>query len=387
MVHSSFATRGGAEQYVRDLSGALAARGHEIRVFSRPSEHDAPEDQAVHRRMSDRLGTRSGPLRTVFAHLGDMADPTGLSLRDLAAFAPDVVHVHNWQGLGMRPVARLAKAYPTCHSVHDFAVADPNNALGNLGRAALVDALLAARSAVLVRGLRAVTLLFPSERTRATLLRHVPAARDLDQRVVLLSTPVPPQRRALPPGDKATFLYMGALSAHKGLGDLLRAWASSSLRGWGTLLLAGDGPMRREIEAAAAANPSVRYLGYLDETGKQSALRQAGWFVFPSRWPETCGLVCAEALVAGRPILASRIAEPVMASPSSYLLFDGPDELGPRLEQAASLPDPQYAAMISASLSAGELLDWHRHVDKILMTYGSVRAGRATAVEPTGTIE
>jgi glycosyltransferase involved in cell wall biosynthesis len=94
-VHSSFATRAGAEQYVRDLSGALAARGHEIRVFSRPSEHDAPEDQAVHRRMSDRLGTRSGPLRRVFAHLGDMADPTGLSLRDLAAFAPDVVHVHN----------------------------------------------------------------------------------------------------------------------------------------------------------------------------------------------------------------------------------------------------------------------------------------------------
>jgi glycosyltransferase involved in cell wall biosynthesis len=377
MVHSSFAIRGGAERYVRDLTGALAARGHDIRVFSRPSEHAAPEDQPVHRRMSDRLGARTGPLRKVFTHLGDVADPTGLRLRDVAAFAPDVVHVHNWQGLGMRPVARLAEAYATCHSVHDFAVADPGNALGNVGRAALVDALLAARSAALVRGLRAVTLLFPSERTRATLLRRVPAARDLDQRVVPLSTPVPPQRRGLPPGDKTTFLYMGALSAHKGLEDLLRAWASSPTRTRGTLLLAGDGPMRGEVEAAAAANPSVRYLGYLDEAGKQSALRRAGWFVFPSRWPETYGLVCAEALVAGRPILASRIAEPVMASPSSYLLFDGPDELGPRLEQAATLPEPEYAAMASAALSDGELLDWDRHVDAILAAYGSVRAGRA----------
>jgi glycosyltransferase involved in cell wall biosynthesis len=387
MVHSSFAVRGGAEQYVRDLSGALAARGHEVRVFSRPSAHDAPEDHAVHRRMSDRLGARTGPLRKVFTHLGDVADPTGLSLHDLAAFAPDVVHVHNWQGLGMRPVSRLAEAYPTCHSVHDFAVADPNNALGNLGRAKVVGALLAARSAMLVRGLRAMLLLFPSERTRATLLQHVPGARDLDQRVVLLSTPVPPQRRALPPGDKATFLYMGALSAHKGLGDLLRAWTSSSLSARGTLLLAGDGPMRGEVEAAAAASPSVRYLGYLDEAGKQSALRQAGWFIFPSRWPETYGLVCAEALVAGRPILASRIAEPVMASPSSYLLFDGPDELGAQLEQAASLPGPQYAAMTSAALADGELLDWDRHVDAILAAYGSVRAGRTAPAEPKGTAE
>jgi glycosyltransferase involved in cell wall biosynthesis len=387
MVHSSFAVRGGAEQYVRDLSEALAARGHEIRVFSRPSEHDAPEDQAVGRRMSDRLGARTGPLRKVFTHLGDVADPTGLSLRDLAAYAPDVVHLHNWQGLGMRPVARLVEAYPTCHSVHDFAVADPNNALGNLGRAKLVDALLAARSAVLVRGLREAMLLFPSERTRQTLLRHVPAAGDLDQRVVLLSTPVPPQRRALPPGDKATFLYMGALSAHKGLGDLLHAWTSSSLPSRGTLLIAGDGPMRGEIELASAAHPSVRYLGYLDEAGKQDALRRAGWFLFPSRWPETYGLVCAEALVAGRPILASRIAEPVMASASSYLLFDDPGDLGARLEQAASLAEPHYTAMASAALSDGELLDWDRHVEAILAAYAAVRTGRTAADQPASSTE
>lgn len=381
MVHSSFAVRGGAEQYVRDLTGALMRRSHDVRVFSRHSEHAEPTDHAVARRMSERLGSRSGPLRKVFTHLGDVADPTGLSLADLAAFAPEVVHLHNWQGLGMRPVRRLAAAYPTVHSVHDFAVADPNNALGNVGKAKALDAVLAARSAVLLRGLRGVTLLFPSERTRELLLRHVPAAARLDQRVVLLSTPVSPERRALPPGDPATFLFLGALAPHKGLADLLAAWAGRDMAG-GTLLIGGDGPMRAAVEAAAAADPSIVYLGYLDEAGKLDALRRAGWLAFVSNCPETYGLVCAEALVAGRPILASRIAEPVMASPGSYLVVEHPSELRARLAQAASLPPATYAAMTASALSDGARLDWDTHVDAIVASYESARAGRQLAVEP-----
>ncbi|GIF00501.1 glycosyltransferase family 4 protein [Paractinoplanes rishiriensis] len=376
MVHSSFAIRGGAERYVRDLSAGLAARGHDVRVFSRPSEHDDPGDQPVAQRLSDRVGGRSGPLRKVLNHLGDMADPTGLALADLEAFAPDVVHVHNWQGLGIRPVRRLAAAYPTCHSVHDFAVADPGNALGNRGRAKALDAMLAARSALLVRELRGITLLFPSERTRRTLLQHVPAAAGLPQRVVLLSTPVPAERRALPPGARDTFLYMGALSPHKGVGDLLDAWTTSDLRHRGTLLFGGDGPMRAEVEAAAAAHPSVHYLGYLDEAGKTDALRRAGWLLFPSRWPETYGLVCAEALIAGRPVLASRIAEPVMAAPGSCLLFDSPQDLRERLEQAAQLPPAEYAGLTASALADGARLDWDTHVEAIVASYESVRADR-----------
>ncbi|GAA2634286.1 glycosyltransferase [Paractinoplanes durhamensis] len=373
MVHSSFAVRGGAERYVRDLTTGLLDRGHEVRVFSRPSEHEEAADQSVGRRVSERLGDRTGPLRKVFTHLGDVADPTGLSMHDVAAFAPDVVHVHNWQGLGIRPVRKLAETWPTCHSVHDFAVADPNNALGNLGKAKALDAVLAARSAMLVRNLRDVTLLFPSERTRQTLLRHVPAAAELAQRVVLLSTPVPPARRALPPGDQRTFLFLGALSPHKGLADLLAAWTANPL---GTLLVGGDGPMRDEVAALAGREPSVEFLGYLGEDGKRAALLRAGWFVFASQWPETYGLVCAEALIAGRPILASRIAEPVMASPGSYLLFDEPADLPARLAEAATMPAAVYRGMTASALADGARLDWDTHVDAIVDSYETVRSRR-----------
>ncbi|GAA2689963.1 glycosyltransferase [Actinoplanes palleronii] len=380
MVHSSFAVRGGAETYVRDLSGALIERGHQVQVFSRPSPHAEPADQPVRTRLADRLADRAGPLRKGFVHLGDVADATGLRPRDLAGFAPDAVHVHNWQGLGIRPIARIAQRYPTVHTVHDFAIADPGNALGNIGRSPALDRLLALRAARVARALRNVTLLYGSERTRDVMLRNVPATRDLDQRVVLLSLPVPAGRRALPPGDRATFLYLGALAEHKGVGDLLRSWTTSPLREHGTLLLGGDGPLRADAEAAAAAFPSVHYLGYLGESGKQAAFRRAGWLLFPSTWPETYGLVCAEALVAGRPIVASKIAEPVMASPGSRLLFDGPGELRHRLEQAASLPDAEYAALTASALGDGERLAWDKHVDAVLAAYLAAASPRPEAV-------
>jgi glycosyltransferase involved in cell wall biosynthesis len=365
MVHASFAIRGGAEQYIRDLSAGLVARGHDVAVYALPSENGEPGDRPIPARISDRA---RGPLRKVAAHLGDLADGTGLHPRDLRGFDPDVVHVHNWQGLGMPAVTRLAAAYPVCHSVHDMAICDPNNALGNTGRSRALDALLAARASALVRGLRTVRLLFPSERARETLLRLVPAAAGLDQRVLPLSTPVPPDRRDLPPGDQRTFLYLGALAVHKGVGDLLTAWAADPP---GTLLIGGDGPLRGLVETAAA-HPSVRYLGYLDGNGKRDALRQAGWLVFPSAVSETYGLVCAEALIAGRPILASAAAEPVMAGPGSYLLYNGPEALRSRLKEAADLPADRYSALAASARADGAGLDWGAHIDAVLHEYNEM---------------
>jgi glycosyltransferase involved in cell wall biosynthesis len=389
MVHSSFAIRGGAEQYVRDLSAALAARGHEIRVFSRPSEHGTPQDQAVHRRMSERLGARSGPLRKVFTHLGDVADPTGLSLRDLAAFAPDVVHIHNWQGLGVLPLARLARAYPICHTVHDYALADPNNALGNRGRSAVVDTLLQLRSAWLVGRFQRITLLWPAARTREILESHVPAASRLPGLVVPLAVPedgpAPQWRRGRP----GTFLYLGALSPHKGVDLMLDAWRAAATQAPpdARLLVAGDGALRDELAGAADDLPSIRPLGFIGAAGKEAAMQEAGWLVFPSQWAENFPISCVEALRAGRPIISSTVARPPMASDGSLLTFDGPDALVGAFRQALSMPPDEYDAMAASAAADGRGLDWDTHVDAILAAYGSVRADGAATAGSAGSTE
>lgn len=387
MVHSSFAVQGGAERYLRDLSRALTLRGHEVRVFCRASPAPAssapapaePTDHHVRDRLAERLARRVPRLRKLLTHLGDLLDPTGLRPGDLSGFAPDVVHVHNWQGLGVLPVARLAAAYPTCHTPHDHAICDPNNALGNLGRSRPLDALLAARSAWIGRRLRRAQLLFATERARARIRRYAPGPGVGSDRVVPLGVaPVGP-RGSWPVGRRDTFLFLGALSPHKGVDLLLRVWRSAQPELGGRLLIAGDGPLRADVEAAAAALPSVRYLGYVDSDAKRSALGEAGWLVFPSQCTEMFPIACAEALLAGRPIIASAIAEPAMATPGSTLVFRTGAELDQQLTRAARMAGDEYRAMSDSAATAGTQLDWDHHVSTLVGIYEGLRSGQRGA--------
>jgi glycosyltransferase involved in cell wall biosynthesis len=365
MVHSSFTVRGGAEQYIRDLAHSLTARGHEVRIFSRDGG-----DERVRPRLAAGLGDRlPGPARKALVHLGDLLDPTGLRPRDLRDFGPDVVHVHNWQELGAVPVARIARGYPTCHTVHDHAICDPNNALGNLGRSAVLDAALAVRSAWILRLFRGMLLLFAAERTRDAVRRSAPKARQPASRIVPLAVPTPWHRLAWPPGRRDVFLFLGALSPHKGLDLLLDAWRATRAESGATLLVAGDGPLRAEVERLAAESSSVRYLGYLDEAGKRAAFEQAGWLVFPSRLAETFGLVCAEALMAGRPIVAGAHTRPPMASASSTIVFHDPAELRDLLRRTARMPADEYDRMAASAAADGRKLDWDDHVSALIDAY------------------
>ncbi|MFY1695004.1 MULTISPECIES: glycosyltransferase [unclassified Solwaraspora] len=345
MVHASFTVRGGAERYIDDLTASLVARGHQVRVFTAA---DRP-------RWSARLPGN------VAVHLGDLLDPTGLRPADLREFAPDVVHVHNWQGLGVPVVARLAAAYPTVHTVHDHAVVDPNNTMRNVGRSRLLDALLRARSAWILRRFTRLRLLCATDRVRDTVLRGASGARRPTSRVVPLAVATDWNRRAWPVGDRRTFLFLGALSAHKGLDQLLDAWD-----GPGTLLVAGDGPLRARVERSG---PSVRALGYLDEAAKRAAVGRAGWLVFPSTGAETYGLACAEALMAGRPLIAGAHAPPPMAAGTSTLLYTGVDGLRVALRRAAAMPPDEYAAMAASAAADGRKLDWDDHVSAVLDAY------------------
>jgi glycosyltransferase involved in cell wall biosynthesis len=387
MVHASFGVRGGAEQYIRDIARSLATRGHEVRIFCTGSANGDPDDTDIGDRLSARLGARlPGPVRKGLVHLGDLVDPTGLRPRDLRAFAPDVVHVHNWQQLGAVPVERISKAYPTCHTVHDHAICDPNNALRNLGRSTLLDAALAVRAAWVVRRFRRVALLFSTERVRETVRRHARRADTLTSFVLPLAVSVPWHRLEWQPGGRGVFLFMGALSPHKGLDVLLTAWRSTHAATGGTLLIAGDGPLRAEVELLAATMPSVRYLGYLDHDGKRAALSAAGWLVFPSRSAETFGLVCAEALMAGRPIIAAANARPPMATDTSTLVFRDAGQLGRLLQRAATMPAHEYAGMAASAAADGRKLDWDDHIDALVGVYERVRArgGVATRRERSG---
>jgi glycosyltransferase involved in cell wall biosynthesis len=105
-------------------------------------------------------------------------------------------------------------------------------------------------------------------------------------------------------GDGGYMLFVGRLSPEKGIGVLLDAWRRLADI---PLVIAGDGPLRQEVEAVAALScgRSLRIVGLQDRAGIAALMRGARFLVFPSAWYESFPLVIAEAFACGLPVVAS----------------------------------------------------------------------------------
>jgi glycosyltransferase involved in cell wall biosynthesis len=101
------------------------------------------------------------------------------------------------------------------------------------------------------------------------------------------------------PGEYA--LFAGRLADEKGVRPLLQAW--QGLRGV-PLVIAGDGPLRREVDSAAGRLGGIRALGWRGSAEVLRLMRGARFLVFPSIWTEPFGRVIIEAFACGLPVLA-----------------------------------------------------------------------------------
>ncbi len=104
------------------------------------------------------------------------------------------------------------------------------------------------------------------------------------------------------------FLYVGRLAAEKNLEALIRSFAAARARGsQSSLVLVGDGPLRRRLEGqvqAAGLESWVLFTGLKSTAEILPYYAFASAFVLPSR-QEPWGLVVNEALAAGLPVIVS----------------------------------------------------------------------------------
>jgi len=99
-----------------------------------------------------------------------------------------------------------------------------------------------------------------------------------------------------------TALFIGGVDDAKGISFLLDAAPriAEMLPGF-TLLVAGDGARRSDVQQAESGGAPIRYLGRLDGCDKALALRVADVMAIP----EWIGLVAIDSLTAGRPIVTT----------------------------------------------------------------------------------
>jgi glycosyltransferase involved in cell wall biosynthesis len=267
----------------------------------------------------------------------------------LGQFRPDVVHAHGMRAGALAAIALALRppgtALPLVVTVHN---APPS--AGVNGRIYQGLELLVARSAAVV--------LCVSRDLEERMRRA--GARDVRRALVPPYDPYPPTAPVAPAGpdtvrrelgteQRPLILAAGRLAPQKGFGALIEA-----ARGWQDrspvplLAIAGSGPLRAELAAAAAPlGSSVVLLGQRADV--PSLLAAADLFVLPSRW-EGQPLILQEALRAGRPIVATRAGgTPDLTGEDGALLVppDDPAALTAAIRQV--LTDEPLAGRLAAA--------------------------------------
>jgi glycosyltransferase involved in cell wall biosynthesis len=109
-----------------------------------------------------------------------------------------------------------------------------------------------------------------------------------------------------PPGNGGdSFICVARLTVEKGIRTLLGAMDLTSPQA--RLDIVGEGPLESEVQAAAARNPRIRYLGVLPQRKVLELMGTAKCLIFPSEWYETFGRVAIEAYSRGTPVIAARL--------------------------------------------------------------------------------
>jgi glycosyltransferase involved in cell wall biosynthesis len=167
-----------------------------------------------------------------------------------------------------------------------------------------------------------------------------------------------------------SFVYAGRLSREKGLPTLMRAVERAQV----PLLVAGAGPLRDTLEAAAP--PNVRFLGRLGGEEVDRLLAGCRAAVVPSEWAENAPMAVLEPMVLCRPVIASRmggIPEQVRDGVDGILVQAGDDlELAAALRILADDADLADRMGRSAHARATAIFDPLSHVAGLVDIYRSV---------------
>jgi glycosyltransferase involved in cell wall biosynthesis len=323
IVHNGYRQRGGEDTVVANEHALLDRHGWETRLWT--VSNDA---------IAGAWSTVTAALRT----------PYSPQARDrlaavIAEFRPEVVHVHNFFPLLSPSIYDACRdaGVAVVQTLHNFRTICAGGMLLRDGRRC-EDCIGASPYHAVLHGCY-----------RGSHIGSLPIARMIDvhrrrgtwrqkvDRFIALSAfakgkfvaaGFPAERIAIKPNftanlpvggsaERAGALYVGRLSAEKGIATLLSAWEGLDA----PLRLIGDGPLRGLVDRAAGAR--IVATGWLAPAAVADEMARAAFLVVPSIWPEGFPMVVVEALAQGLPIIASRMPalEEIVEDGVTGLLF------------------------------------------------------------------
>jgi phosphatidyl-myo-inositol alpha-mannosyltransferase len=366
---------GGVQQHIRDLAEALIDLNHEVSVIS-PADDDAPlPGYVVPAGRAVPVPYNGSVARLSFGFVS-----AGRVRRWVRDGDFDVLHVHEPAAPSLSLLACWVATGPIVATVH---TANPRSRVMHAAEPMLQSALekISARIAV-------------SEAARTTLVEHLGGDAVLIPNGVAVSRYVKADPLPGWPGRGGAIGFLGRLDEpRKGLAVLLRAFEllgppRPGLR----LLIAGPGDQE---DALARVSPGLRdrivFLGQVSEEDKVRTLHSVDVFCAPNTGGESFGVVLAEAMAAGAPIVASDLEafHRVLRGGQAGELFTVADAADLARAAGRLLDDPPRRARLSAAASeAVRSYDWPVVARDVVRVYETVVSGtsqvRVAAVAARG---
>jgi glycosyltransferase involved in cell wall biosynthesis len=407
LANKFFRHGAGAETAYFATRQLLADAGHDVIDFAMSSSDDLPSPYAAYfareRRYDDQ--GQGAARRIIDASASIYSSAARKSIRDLVrATKPDVAHLHNiYHQLTLSVIDGLhAEGVPVVLTLHDYKVVCPSYTLFTEGRPCRRCVHGTPLNAVryrCVKGSRAASALAAVEtsvararRTYRRLEAAVAPSRFLADlattqiepgRIHVVPNFLPGARAAAPPvpadGREAVILFVGRLDAVKGVDRLLRAFAGRDTDGL-RLQVAGDGPLQRDVVAAAGASSNIDYLGRLTSGEVLQRMRNSVAVVVPSLWEENCPMVVLEARLAGSPVVASASGGfPELVTDGEDGLLIDPERPSDMIESLIALYKNTAARDRMARAGQARLVDHHSpevHLERLLHIYGVATEAR-----------
>ena len=347
---------GGVQAHIRDLAYHYRAQGHEVSVLA-PCTNESliEEDFVVPAGRPVAIPYNGAVARVLFGPVAASRVRQWIAAGDF-----DVLHLHE---PAIPSLSLLACSIAEGPLVGTFHAAAPRQKVAFAIAPLLEPVIEKLRARIAV-----------SEVARETLRIHL----DTDAVVIPNGISVDFFADAQPNSDWKKPLNIGFIGRfsepRKGLGVLLEALPNvARIFPEFRLLIAGPG---EGLEAMQSINPALRnrlqFLGRINDEEKASFLKSLDLYVAPNTGGESFGIILAEAMAAGVPIVASDIPA------FRFLLDDGKygalfanenaDELSRKIIQLLHNPD-QRDALSQAGTERSQRFDWKNVGDEIMNVY------------------
>lgn len=385
-LNNFFYLRGGSERVVFEEMRILKEAGHEVAVFSRTNRQNEASEYERYFPIdmdTDRGGISLRTLKTAKELIYSASAKEGIK-KLVEQFKPDIAHAHNIYGrLSLSVLDGLKEMrVPTVLTLHDYKLLCPNYLMLNHGEICEKCKGRKFRNAFYTRchknsylasAIYAFESWFNHHFGKYDSIRaFISPSRFLyekavdfgwdPERVDFLPNFIDTKKIPISDAPGAYLLYLGRLSREKGITTLLRAFTILCSPHFSSkpgnlsisLLIVGDGPLRRDLEAAfARSDDRIRFSGYLSGKLLKDAITGARAVVMPSEWYENAPLSLIEAFAYGKPVIGTRIGgiPEMIDDGKNGLLFEpgNVEDLKDKLAIAMSLSDGEIRKMGTAA--------------------------------------